>query len=58
MAHIGLLQALEENDIEISAISGASAGALVGTLYAAGMSPQDILKFYEEHSQFLHYCPY
>ncbi|MCB0652022.1 MAG: patatin-like phospholipase family protein [Saprospiraceae bacterium] len=52
MAHIGLLQALEENDIEISAISGASAGALVGTLYAAGMSPQDILKFYEEHSLF------
>jgi NTE family protein len=52
MAHIGLLQALEEHGVKISSLSGASAGALVGVLYAAGMSPQNILKFYEEHSLF------
>jgi NTE family protein len=38
MAHIGVLRALEENDIPIDAIAGASAGALVGGLYAAGLS--------------------
>src|SRR6267142_4235238 len=38
MAHIGVLRALEENAIPIDAIAGASAGALVGGLYAAGLS--------------------
>jgi NTE family protein len=38
MAHIGVLRALEENAIPIKAIAGASAGALVGGLYAAGLS--------------------
>lgn len=52
MAHIGILQALEENGIAIHAIAGASAGALVGTLYAAGLSPKEILNFYEEHNLF------
>jgi len=38
IAHIGVLRALEENAIPIDAIAGASAGALVGGLYAAGLS--------------------
>ena len=38
MAHIGVLRALEEGAIPIDAIAGASAGALVGGLYAAGLS--------------------
>src|SRR5260221_4309276 len=38
IAHIGVLRALEENAIPIDAIAGASAGALVGCLYAAGLS--------------------
>jgi NTE family protein len=38
MAHIGVLRALEENAIPVDAIAGASAGALVGGLYAAGLS--------------------
>jgi len=38
MAHIGVLRALEESAIPIDAIAGASAGALVGGLYAAGLS--------------------
>ena len=38
MAHIGVLRALEENAIPIDVIAGASAGALVGGLYAAGLS--------------------
>lgn len=38
MAHVGVLRALEEHSIPIDAIAGASAGALVGGLYAAGLS--------------------
>ena len=38
IAHVGVLRALEEHDIPIYAIAGASAGALVGGAYAAGMS--------------------
>jgi NTE family protein len=38
IAHIGVLRAFEENRIPVDAIAGASAGALVGGAYAAGMS--------------------
>lgn len=42
MSHIGIIKALEENDIPIDYITGTSAGALVGSLYAAGFSPEQI----------------
>ena len=42
LAHIGVLQALEENNIPIDYIVGNSMGALVGGLYAAGYSPEQI----------------
>jgi len=38
IAHVGVLRALEENNIHIDAIAGASAGALIGGAYAAGLS--------------------
>lgn len=41
-AHIGVLKALEENNIPINFISGTSAGAFIGSLYACGMSPTEI----------------
>lgn len=43
MAHIGVLQALEEQGIPIDRISGSSAGALLGSAYAAGISV-DVIK--------------
>ncbi len=42
MAHIGVLKALEENNIPIDYIAGTSAGALVGAMYAAGKSPKEM----------------
>jgi NTE family protein len=42
IAHIGVLKALEERGIPIDYITGTSAGALVGSLYACGFSPQEI----------------
>ncbi len=41
--HLGALKALEEKGIRIDAISGTSAGAIVGALYAYGYSPDDVL---------------
>lgn len=41
-AHIGVLKALEEREIPIDYITGTSAGALVGSLYAVGWSPEEI----------------
>lgn len=42
IAHIGVLKALEENNIPIDYIVGTSMGAVVGGLYAAGYSPEEI----------------
>jgi NTE family protein len=42
IAHVGVLRALVENDIPIDAIAGASAGALIGGCYAAGVSIQQL----------------
>ena len=39
LAHIGALQALEDNGIYPQVIAGTSIGALIGGLYAAGVSP-------------------
>ncbi len=41
-AHIGVLKVLEDMRIPIDAIAGTSVGALVGGLYASGMSPDEI----------------
>jgi NTE family protein len=42
-AHLGLMQALNEAGIFPDIISGTSAGALAGVLYADGYSPKEIL---------------
>ena len=42
VTHIGVIKALEENNIPIDYITGTSMGALVGALYAAGYSPNEI----------------
>src|SRR5450755_3799292 len=42
MAHIGVLKVLEELKVPIDCIAGTSMGAVVGGLYASGMSAHDI----------------
>jgi len=44
LSHIGVLRALEEKKIPIDIIVGTSVGALVGGLYASGMSISDLEK--------------
>ncbi|MBR4794069.1 MAG: patatin-like phospholipase family protein [Bacteroidaceae bacterium] len=42
MAHIGVIRALEENGIPIDYITGTSMGAVIGSLYAMGYSPDEM----------------
>jgi NTE family protein len=42
VTHIGVLRALEENGIPINYIAGTSMGAIIGGLYAAGYSPDEM----------------
>jgi len=42
LAHIGVLKALEENNIPIDYVAGTSMGGIVGALYSAGYSPKEI----------------
>ena len=42
MTHIGIIRALEENNIPIDYITGTSMGAIVGSMYAMGYSPDDM----------------
>jgi NTE family protein len=44
LAHIGVLAALEKHGISPGAISGSSMGAVVGALYAAGVSTDGMLE--------------
>lgn len=42
LAHVGVLKALEENNVPIDYIIGTSMGGVVGGFYAAGYSPDQI----------------
>jgi NTE family protein len=42
VAHVGVLQVLEEMGVPIDCVAGTSMGAVVGGFYAAGYSPQQI----------------
>lgn len=41
-AHVGVLEALEQLHIPVDCIAGTSIGAIIGGLYAAGMSTKDL----------------
>jgi NTE family protein len=44
IAHLGIVKALAEQGVKPSAISGTSAGALVGAFIAAGAEPDQVMK--------------
>ncbi len=47
IAHIGVIQALEDNNIPIDYITGTSMGAIVGGLYSAGYTPDEMMQLLE-----------
>lgn len=44
LAHVGVLKALERENIPIDYIAGCSIGSMIGALYCAGHSPDTIVK--------------
>ncbi|MEA3448123.1 MAG: patatin-like phospholipase family protein [Bacteroidota bacterium] len=47
MAHIGVIKALEENNIPIDYITGTSIGAIVGSLYAMGYTTDEMITLFK-----------
>lgn len=45
-AHIGVIKALEENGIPIDYVTGTSIGSIVGSLYAMGYTPDEMLALF------------
>lgn len=48
VAHAGALKAMQESGFEADVISGVSAGAIVGAMYAANYSPEDIVELFKK----------
>jgi NTE family protein len=49
-AHLGVLKALEEANIKVDMLSGASAGSMAAAFYSYGYKPEEILKIFESTS--------
>lgn len=45
ITHIGIIHALEDNEVPIDYITGSSIGAIIGSLYAMGYTPDEMLRF-------------
>lgn len=51
MAHLGVLKALEENQIKIGALAGTSIGGLVGAVYLAGFNADEVIEEFAQVNQ-------
>ena len=51
IAHVGVLKALEENNIKVAASAGTSAGSIIATLYAMGYSPYYIYLLFKRYAR-------
>ncbi len=52
VAHVGVIKALREADVEVDVIAGTSAGALVGVMAAADCAIEDMLTFWMDTEAF------
>lgn len=46
IAHVGVIKALEDNDIPVDYVTGTSMGAIVGSLYSCGWSPAKMMDLF------------
>lgn len=51
IAHAGVLQALEDNNIKIDIIGGCSSGSMIASLYAMGYSPYYIYILFKKYAK-------
>jgi NTE family protein len=49
LSHIGVIKALEENDIPVDYVAGTSMGAIVGGLYASGYSADEMVEIFKSN---------
>ena len=54
-AHIGVLKALEENNIKFDFISGTSSGSIIATLYSVGYSADEIYEIFKKYGEKINY---
>lgn len=57
-AHIGVLKALEEKNIKVDYIGGASSGSIVASLYAAGFSSDEIYDIFKKYCRKIKYVDF
>ncbi len=50
-AHIGVLRVLKREGFKVRAVAGTSIGGLIGAVYAAGYSPEEILNIFNKIDQ-------
>lgn len=50
IAHLGVLAALDELELPVGALAGASSGGIVSTFYAAGFAPREVLRLLQATS--------
>lgn len=53
IAHIGVIQALLEEEIDIDYLSGTSSGSIVASLFAVGYTPKEIIKIFRCNIRYL-----
>lgn len=57
-AHIGVLKAFEEKNIQFNYISGTSSGSIVATLYACGYTSDEIYSLFKKYCNQIKYVDY
>lgn len=55
VAHIGVIKALEEENIKFDYISGTSSGSIVATLYASGYKTEEIFNIFMKYAKNIKY---
>ena len=50
-AHIGVIRALEEENIKIDCISGTSSGSIVAAMYAIGYNSKEMIKLFKDYGK-------
>jgi len=57
-AHIGVLKALEEENIKFDYIAGTSSGSIIASLYSVGYKADEIYNLFNEYSKKIKYMDF